>query len=173
MKLKIAALSALMLLAGCWEQTSDQPESPETTPSVEQASQNPYQKAAQGSSYYKTSLSTSEKERLTSTFYFDYDSAKVDEVNQKLLKSVAAYLKDNPNETLNVVGHADTKGSFKYNQSLGFRRAQAVAEYLESLGVNKEQIEVSSKGKEEPVSQENNDAAQAINRRVVLDFSAE
>lgn len=165
MKLKIGALTALLLLAGCWEKTEDQPETTiETT--------EPVQESSSSHPYYKTSLTGTDKERLTSTFYFEFDSSKIDEVNQKLLKSVASYLKDNPSEILTLVGHADSKGSFKYNQSLGFRRANAVADYLESLGVSKEQIEISSKGKEDPISVENNDAAQAINRRVVLDFTA-
>lgn len=173
MKLKLGALSALILLAGCWEATDDQPETVTSASPVQESSKNPYESAGSNHPYVKTSLTGSEKDRLTSTFYFDFDSAKIDEVNQKLLKSVAAYLKDNPSETLSVVGHADTKGSFKYNQSLGFRRANAVAEYLESLGVSKEQVEISSKGKEEPIANDSNEAAQAINRRVVLDFSDE
>lgn len=171
MKLKLGALSALLLLAGCWEATEQQPEAADSAAPVQES--NPYQSSGRAQNpYVKTSLAGSDKERLTSTFYFEYDSAKIDEVNQKLLKSVASYLKDNPTETLTVIGHADTKGSFKYNQSLGFRRANAVAEYLESLGVSKEQIEISSKGKEEPIATESNEAAQAINRRVVLDFNA-
>lgn len=160
MKLKLGALSALILLGGCWESTGDQPEATV----VEK------EKADSTHPYYQTSY-LGDKDYLTATYYFEFDSCKIDEVNQKLLNSVASYLKENPTEVLTIVGHADVRGSHQYNQGLGYRRANAVAEYLESLGVSKEQLDVGSKGKEEPLSAEANDSAQAINRRVVLDFA--
>ena len=46
-----------------------------------------------------------------------------------------------------LVGRADPRGTVAYNQELGQKRAQKVAEYLEGIGLGANQIELSSRGK--------------------------
>ena len=109
-------------------------------------------------------------ENLTTVFYFDHDSYSIDDVNKKLLSSVATYLKDNPKQKVVLIGNSDLWGPHEYNQALGQKRANAVGYYLESLGVPKEQINAISRGKENPLSLADNEQAQALNRRVEILF---
>ena len=51
------------------------------------------------------------------------------------------------NANLVIVGHADVRGSEKYNQSLSERRASLVKEYLVSKGVPTNQVETRAEGK--------------------------
>ncbi len=66
---------------------------------------------------------------------------------------------------IRVEGHTDERGSAEYNVALGWRRSQAVAEYLQSLGVDKKQIWMVSYGKEKPVVYGHNETAWQLNRR--------
>ncbi|MFX7690389.1 OmpA family protein, partial [Acinetobacter baumannii] len=54
--------------------------------------------------------------------------------------------------------------------ALGERRANAVARYLVSNGVNAGQLSVVSYGKEKPVADGNDEESWAKNRRVELDY---
>jgi outer membrane protein OmpA-like peptidoglycan-associated protein len=51
-------------------------------------------------------------------------------------------------QKLLLVGRTDPRGTAAYNQELGQKRAEHVAEYLEGLGVSKSQIETESRGKQ-------------------------
>lgn len=54
---------------------------------------------------------------------------------------------------LMIVGHADVRGSKKYNQALSERRAAVVKDYLISHGVAGDRIQVRSEGKEQQLDQ--------------------
>lgn len=66
---------------------------------------------------------------------------------------------------LRVEGHTDERGSAEYNVALGWRRAQAVASYLQSKGVAKSQMWLVSYGKEKPVVYGHSESAWKVNRR--------
>ncbi len=79
--------------------------------------------------------------------FFNIGSAKIasrkDLVN---VKEVAEYAKANGNKIV-VTGYADSKtGSAAYNQTLSEKRAQAVAEELVKMGVDRDNIVVEGKG---------------------------
>ena len=50
-----------------------------------------------------------------------------------------------------VEGHCDERGTREYNLALGARRANAVKEYLVSLGVSTARVDTVSYGKERPI----------------------
>jgi peptidoglycan-associated lipoprotein len=101
------------------------------------------------------------------TVYFDFDQSGIKASERPKLDAAKAYLDSNPSASLLLEGHCDWKGTAEYNLGLGDRRANAVKQYLTTLGVAAEKLEVLSKGDLDAV--ENADAAtQAKDRRVNL-----
>ncbi|MEC7984788.1 MAG: OmpA family protein [Myxococcota bacterium] len=68
-------------------------------------------------------------------------------MNPQDLERIAAQGTD-PSVEISIVGHASVEGSDEYNESLGERRAHAVAQLLRGLGVTVEPS-VSSMGESE------------------------
>ena len=66
---------------------------------------------------------------------------------------------------VSIEGHADERGTREYNLALGARRANAVKEFLVSVGVSSARIDTVSYGKERPVCTESNEACWTQNRR--------
>ena len=78
----------------------------------------------------------------------------------------AGYIKSSKIAVL-IEGHADERGTREYNLALGERRANAVRDYLMSLGVKAGDVSVISYGKERPVNSESSKLAWSQNRRSV------
>lgn len=70
-----------------------------------------------------------------------------------------------PSIRVRIEGHTDERGTQEYNLALGERRAKAAYEYLVLLGVNPNQLEIISYGKEKPVVDGSNEQAWSANRR--------
>jgi outer membrane protein OmpA-like peptidoglycan-associated protein len=86
-----------------------------------------------------------------------------------MLDRIAVALRDPSNRTLDyrIEGHTDAKGSFAYNQTLSERRAEAVRNYLITMGIGDERLTAVGFGKTRPLP--NPPAASPyapINRRV-------
>lgn len=96
--------------------------------------------------------------------YFDLDQYSLDSDDQDILKRQAAWLASYPNVRVLIAGNADERGTREYNLALGERRANAVKEYLVSLGVSASRIDTVSYGKERPVAAGSNDQSWALNR---------
>lgn len=88
---------------------------------------------------------------------------KVDEYLKALCEKHKA-----DNATFTVVGHADNVGSDEQNNALSLGRAKAIAAILERNGIAKSRIQTSSKGKTEPVADNNTEDGRHQNRRVVI-----
>jgi outer membrane protein OmpA-like peptidoglycan-associated protein len=71
---------------------------------------------------------------------------------QKALMALAAdfkkYLEQKPNAQLVLTGHADRRGSAKYNQALSERRANGARQFLEENGIPAANIDVRGAGKQ-------------------------
>ncbi|MDQ8036940.1 MAG: YDG domain-containing protein [Pedobacter sp.] len=89
-----------------------------------------------------------------------------EEEARKLLQALAERLKANPDEKVQLIGHTDSTGTERYNESLSAKRAQAVARVLESLGVAPEQIVVTGDGFRNPLDNNRKKEGRARNRRV-------
>jgi len=98
--------------------------------------------------------------------FFNYDSSELDSDAQELLQDQAAWIKQH-SVTVTVEGHCDERGTREYNLALGEKRAQAVKNYLISLGVNSGSVSTISYGKERPAVVGSNDGAWSQNRRSV------
>lgn len=103
--------------------------------------------------------------------FFDFDSSALSADSRATLGRQAAYLKQFPGKTIIVAGHCDERGTREYNLALGEQRANAVKQYLVSLGVDGGRVSTISYGKERPVALGHNEAAWSQNRRGVTTIS--
>ena len=87
--------------------------------------------------------------------------------SRETLRKQAAWLRQNPDVTVVVEGHADERGTREYNLALGERRANAAKDYLMTYGVSSDRIKVLSYGKERPVDSGSNPLSWSKNRRSV------
>lgn len=99
------------------------------------------------------------------TVYFDLDRSVVKSSEVSKVEAVAAHLKSNPNDALQIEGHCDDRGPENYNLSLGERRAQSVRELLVSLGVDATRILTISYGEAKPAVEGADETAWSQNRR--------
>ncbi len=97
--------------------------------------------------------------------YFDYDAAAIRPDAREALQKSADFLKNYPSARVAVEGHCDDRGSTEYNLALGQRRANAVKQYLVSLGIPADQVVTTSWGKEKPFCAEPNESCWQQNRR--------
>ncbi|MGE0704914.1 MAG: OmpA family protein, partial [Vicinamibacterales bacterium] len=84
---------------------------------------------------------------------------------RRALQTNAEWMKRWQSTRIAIEGHCDSRGSSEYNLALGSRRAAAVRDYLVSLGVPANRIEVISKGKETPFCTQETEDCWQQNRR--------
>ena len=99
--------------------------------------------------------------------FFETDKSTLDSEARATLQRQAAWMKTYPNLAFTVEGHADERGTREYNLGLGSRRANAVKDYLVSLGVPASRLKTISYGKERPVCLDSTETCWAQNRRAV------
>jgi len=97
--------------------------------------------------------------------HFAYDKYAVRAEEKPALKIVSDILLKNNNLKVSIEGHCDERGTNEYNLALGDKRANAVKEYLISLGIPSIRIETISYGEEKPVCTESTEACWTRNRR--------
>lgn len=97
--------------------------------------------------------------------YFDFDRYNIKLEARKVLKEDYEILKTMPGAEILVEGHCDNRGTVEYNLALGQKRAEAVRDYLISLGMPSSEISTISYGEEMPADPRNNEKAWTKNRR--------
>jgi peptidoglycan-associated lipoprotein len=100
--------------------------------------------------------------------YFEFDSYVIKPEYQSVIDGHARFLRANPSRHIFIEGHTDERGSREYNLALGQRRAEAVRNALKLLGVQDNQVEAVSFGKEKPVDPASTEEAWAKNRRAEI-----
>ncbi len=105
---------------------------------------------------------------LSADAYFDFDKAilkpegkaRLDEFNQQLM--------GREQDMLLTIGHTDSIGTDAYNDRLSLARAQAVRDYLVSVGIAAQRIKIEGRGEREPVADNKTAEGRAKNRRVEI-----
>lgn len=110
-----------------------------------------------------------DKATVEDTVYFDFDSSVLKPEAVATIEAQVEDIKNDDNLVL-VSGYCDERGTREYNLGLGERRANAVSEYLQTLGVDGDRIETVSYGKDNPVDDGHNEEAWAKNRRATINF---
>jgi peptidoglycan-associated lipoprotein len=158
--LKLAAIAFAIVLAGC-----------ETKPPPAQPAPAPAPIAAPVSSIIPGSAEDL-RVNVGDTVHFDYDKYGILDGDKATLQRQATWLARYPAVKVTVEGNCDERGTREYNLALGARRANAVKEYLVSLGVAAARVETISYGKEKPICSESTESCWAQNRRGVTTISA-
>ena len=97
--------------------------------------------------------------------YFASDSTSLTPEGQSTLRKQAQWLRQYPQFTITIEGHADERGTREYNMALGARRATAVRNYLTRTGIQAQRLRTISYGKERPVAVCNDISCWSQNRR--------
>ena len=153
----LSAIAALAILAACTSkpQTANEPPPPVAM-----------QQSTTQSSIVPGSLEDF-RTNVGDTVHFDYNRSDIKDEDRGTLQRQASWLQRYPQVRVTVQGHCDERGTREYNLALGARRANAVKEYLVSLGVTSGRIDTISYGKERPTCTESTEECWAQNRRGV------
>ncbi|MDR1938757.1 MAG: OmpA family protein [Tannerellaceae bacterium] len=82
--------------------------------------------------------------------FYAFDSAELRPESKEALDELIKMLNDNPNVTIELGAHTDSKGTEAYNEALAQRRAQSVVDYLIGAGVSPERLEAKGYGESVP-----------------------
>jgi peptidoglycan-associated lipoprotein len=96
--------------------------------------------------------------------YFGFDSAGLSSDAKRVLSGKASCYTASSGQ-VRIAGHADERGTTDYNLALGQRRANAVKQYITTLGVGGSKVKTMSYGEERPADRGSNESAWAKNRR--------
>ena len=158
--LKLAAIAFAVVLAGC--ETKPPPAQPTTPPPVVSA---PAPSIVPGSA-------EDLRVNVGDTVHFDYNKYAILDADKATLQRQAAWLGKYPAVRVTIEGNCDERGTREYNLALGARRANAVKEYLVSLGVSAARVDTVSYGKERPICSESTESCWAQNRRGVTTITS-
>lgn len=99
---------------------------------------------------------------------FATDSSDLRPAFFDVLNSVSKVMVEFDQTVVEVAGHTDSTGSDAYNQALSERRANSVAQYLQSQGVNYQRLITVGLGERMPVADNSTEAGRQVNRRVEI-----
>jgi peptidoglycan-associated lipoprotein len=97
--------------------------------------------------------------------FFDYDKADIRADARDALARSAEFLRTYAQVKVVIEGHCDERGSTEYNIALGERRAQAVRQFMISLGIAADRLDTTSFGKEKPFCTASSEQCWQQNRR--------
>lgn len=98
---------------------------------------------------------------------FKSGSAVVNPAGVKEISKVARLMVENPNTTVIIEGHTDSRGKAAANKRLSEQRANAVRNVLIKQGVNASRVRAIGYGPDQPIADNATEAGRAQNRRVI------
>lgn len=106
---------------------------------------------------------------------FAFDSAELTDQGKDAIEEYRAKLRPELSEAYAgiIIGHTDSTGNDEYNMDLSKRRAQSVADYLVSTGIDPDKLRVVGRGENDPIASNNSEEGRAQNRRVDIVVIAE
>jgi outer membrane protein OmpA-like peptidoglycan-associated protein len=106
--------------------------------------------------------------RMPEGITFAYNRSDIQPQFQGTLDQVAATLQEYRSTAIDIYGHTDSSGSDAYNQTLSEQRAQSVANYLTSRGIDRVRLATRGYGESQPIADNSTESGRAANRRVEL-----
>jgi len=111
------------------------------------------------------SLEEINKEAPLNMIHFDYDKYFIRDDAKPVLEENANWLNKFKSVKILIEGHCDERGTEEYNLALGEKRSKSTLDYLVSLGISQDRIEIISYGKSQPLDPGHNEIAWQKNRR--------
>ncbi len=108
------------------------------------------------------------------SIFFDFDKSFLRSESKYQLDQLFGILKNNPQYSVELSAHTDSKGSLTYNEALSQRRANAAKTYLLGKGISADRIKVSTFGENAPIAKnelaggKDTEEGRQFNRRVEL-----
>jgi peptidoglycan-associated lipoprotein len=121
--------------------------------------------AARQAAVEQARLEAAKTRFLHQNVHFAFDSSELTDAAKTLLKEKADWLKGNTGASVIIEGHCDERGTTEYNLALGERRANAVKQYLQDLGIGGFRLSTVSYGEERPLDPGKTEEAYSKNRR--------
>ncbi|MCF0244683.1 MAG: OmpA family protein [Bacteroidaceae bacterium] len=87
---------------------------------------------------------------LVDNVFYDFDKATLREESTAALNKLVEMLNDNPNITIELAAHCDSRGADEYNKRLSQMRAESVVNYLIEHGIATERLTPVGYGEERP-----------------------
>ena len=164
MKLKVLSLlAALSIVAGC--------ETPsEGTGSTAGSGDAATSSSSGGSAPVSAAVPGAQQDFVVNVgdrVFFGTNKADLNSESISTLKKQAAWMTKHNGVNLVIEGHCDERGTTEYNLGLGERRANAVKDYLISVGVAASRVKTISYGKSRPAVPGSTEWAWSQNRRSV------
>ena len=95
-------------------------------------------------------LSSIERPIELPNIYYDFDRWELRPESMVSLDRLVETLNDNPNITIELMSHTDSRASDEYNLELSQKRAQSVVDYLISKGIEIERLSAKGYGESMP-----------------------
>ncbi|MEJ8803256.1 OmpA family protein [Pontibacter sp. H249] len=99
---------------------------------------------------------------------FAVNSAELSANAKRDIEKLAKTLKEYEGTNVIVEGHTDNTGSYELNQKLSERRAQSVANYAKSLGVEASRLQAKGYSYDQPIADNTTAEGRSQNRRVEI-----
>ncbi|MEI7508098.1 MAG: OmpA family protein [Flavobacterium sp.] len=96
--------------------------------------------------------------------YFDSGKTQATEASTEGIDFILTFLRNHPNDNIDVMGHADEIGSSKVNNSLASKRAENIKNILVKAGINPTRLNVISKGIDNSVAPDSAEARRLVRR---------
>ena len=138
---------------------TDVPEKPKPAPVVDETEKKPPESIQQLQERLQS-------QGLIGDVFFDFDKYDLSTDAKERLAKNAEFMKSEGSDLMfKIEGHCDERGTNEYNLALGENRSNAARDYLASLGIGADRMQVISFGEERPFCSESTDACWAKNRR--------
>ncbi|WP_010520399.1 OmpA family protein [Aquimarina agarivorans] len=107
-----------------------------------------------------------------SGIYFDTGKSAINSKSEETLKRLQKILGDYPDTNISITGHTDSSGAEAYNLQLSKNRAESVANYLKTHGLDPMRFSVQWFGETMPKYDNSTPEGRSKNRRVELGIVA-
>ena len=112
-------------------------------------------------------VTKSSENKILQIIYFDFDKSKLSNVSLEEIKNFINTNKSSDKKFI-VVGHTDTMGTKRYNQTLSLERAKVVQKVLVELGIEKNNIRILGEGENNLRVQTADEIKHPANRRAEI-----